>query len=539
MTRLISLDIFAGAGGASWGHYLATGRHPDIAINHNPLAVEIHALNHPETEHWAQNIYNVSPQAVVRGRRVGHMWASPDCTYHSVARGGKPVRVVAQRDLPFVISGKWLPALRPLVFQMENVKEILGWGPLDAGGRIVKSGKGDYWRSFVRQIRRQGYAVEWRVLRACDYGVATTRERLYLTARRDGRPIVWPEPTHGAPDSPEVLAGLRKPWRTAAEFIDWSLPCPSIFDSSGEIKARYGLQARRPLRDSSQRRIARGLKRFVLDNPRPFVVHYFGDNDGRDFFRGAGLDEPLSTVTAGGNRHGLVMPYIYNASHSRSTSHVRAADAPMGTILTKSEHALAVAHLIKYYGTDQAPRLDMPLDTCTTKPHFGLALSWLSKMRGENIGQDPDTPLHTLSAGGNHFAAVSAFLTKFYGRSTGQALETPLHTVRPGETFGLVICHVNGEPYALADIGMRMLQPYEQAGCMGFPPGYHLARTAAGPVTKEDQNMLIGNAVCPGLAAVLIHDNYPAADSEFAWQPPRSWQPTFWPSRETAMGVAL
>jgi DNA (cytosine-5)-methyltransferase 1 len=534
VTRLISIDLFAGAGGASYGYYLATGKHPDVAVNHNPLAVEVHAFNHPDTEHWTQNIYHISPYAVASGRKIGRMWASPDCTYHSCARGSKPIREVPQRDLPFVISGKWLPALKPLVFHMENVKELLQWGPLDANGRIVPESRGDYWRAFVRQIRRQGYTVDWRILRACDYGVATTRERLYLIARRDGRRIVWPEPTHAAPDSPEVLSGLRLPWRTAAEMIDWSLPCPSIFDSAEEIKAKYGLKVRRPLVEASLRRIARGLKRFVLDNPRPFIVHYFGDRQGSGF-RGAGTDEPLSTVTAGGNRHGLVVPWVYNIAHAQSTNRNASADAPLHTVTCKSEHALAVAHLVREFGCSVGSNCAAPASTvmASGQGKTGLVVSWISKVRGSNIGQTPEVPLQTVATH-PHFEAVYAFLTKFYGKSTGQEIDAPLHTVCSKEGFGLVLCRVDGETYAVADIGMRMLLPREQAACMSFPRDYVLDRTSAGPIKKEAQQSLIGNSVCPEMARALISVNS-IDDESKAYHTPQAWQPTFWPSREAVI----
>lgn len=542
MSDLIAINTFAGGGGSCLGYFLATGRYIDVAVNHDPVAVEVHASNNPGTEHYVQNIFSVSPQAVAKGCRVGHFWSSPDCTFHSVARGAAPIRDVRRRDLPFVISGKWLPALRPLVFLMENVKEILDWGPLDAGGRIVEAAKGDYWRSFVRQIRRLGYKVEWRVLRACDYGVATTRTRLYLAARRDGRPIVWPEPTHGAPDSPEVLAGERLPWRTAAEFIDWGLPCPSIFDSAAEIKAQYGLTAIRPLAENSLRRIARGMRRFVLDNPSPFVVHYFGDK-GREVFRGAGLGEPLSVVTAGGNRHGLVKPvlapFTWNITHSANDNTSVSVNEPLRTVLTKSEHALAVAHLVREFGCSTGSSCGMPAPTVmpTGQGKTRLAVSWLAKLRGDNTGFLPGQPLPTLTTSGKHFAAVYAFLQKYNGKSLGQMPDEPMHTVRCRDGFGLVLCRVRGVPYIVADIGMRMLQPYEQAGCMGFPPWYRFDVAFGKPVTKEDQNRLIGNAVCPDMARLLFEAN-PIYDTGAAWELPREWQPTFWPSREEEMGVA-
>ena len=285
------------------------------------------------------------------------------------------------------------------------------------------------------------------------------------------------------------------------------------------------------------------MQRFVVDNPKPFLVHYYGDK-GQTVFRGADADDPLSCVTAGGNRHGLIMPslapFMYNSAHSRCGDHmVASAQGPLGTVVTTPTHSLAVANLVKYYGTGQARPLDAPLDACTTKPRFGMAVSWLSKMRGSNIGQGPAAPLQTVTAGGNHFAAVYAFLQQYNGKSIGFMPDDPLHTLRCREAFGVVLCHVNGQPYAIRDIGMRMLQPYEQAGCMGFPPTYRLDfAPTLGAITKEDQNRLIGNAVCPGMAKALIAAN-PIYDTTAAWELPHWWQPTFWPSREEQMAVAL
>ncbi len=288
----IIIDSFAGGGGASTGIEMAIGRSVDIAINHDPEAIAMHKANHPGTKHYCENIWEVDPVKAVAGRPVGLMWASPDCTHHSKARGGKP-REKNIRGLAWVVL-KWAAKVKPRVIMLENVEEFVDWGPVRKG-KPMKSKKGREFQKWKSQLKALGYKIDYRELRACDYGAPTNRKRFFLIARRDGRSIVWPEPTHGEPDRLEVISGIQKPWRTAAEIIDWSLPCPSIFDTSKEIKAKYGVNANRPLKDKTLRRIARGIQKFVIDNPQPFIISYHSETT-KGEVRGFGIDQPIHTL---------------------------------------------------------------------------------------------------------------------------------------------------------------------------------------------------------------------------------------------------
>ena len=319
----IIIDNFAGGGGASTGIELALGRRVDVAINHDPDAIRMHTANHPETEHYCESVWDVDPRTVKPGRPIGLLWLSPDCKHFSKAKGGKPVEKKI-RGLAWVAL-RWAAIRQPRVIMLENVEEFVTWGPLvegpDGKMRPCPKRKGREFNAFKNALQRHGYAVEFRELRACDYGAPTIRKRLLLIARRDGLPIIWPAKTHGDPKSDAVKNGNLKPWRTAAECIDWSLPCPSIFERT------------RPLADATLRRIAKSIMRYVVNAAEPFIVpltHHGAD-------RRRGLETPLPTVTAGGTHHAEVR-----------------------------------AFLIKYYGTDQDPRLEEPLHTVTTKDRYGL-----------------------------------------------------------------------------------------------------------------------------------------------------------------------
>ena len=323
----IIVDSFAGGGGASTGIELATGRVVDIAINHDPDAILMHRTNHPHTQHFQASVWDVDPEEVCRGRPVGLLWASPDCKHFSKAKGGKPVDKNI-RGLAWIVL-RWAGTVSPRVIILENVEEFQTWGPVRRG-RPVKSKTGKTFRKFISQLEALGYAVEWRELVAADYGAPTTRKRFFLIARRDGRPIVWPAPTHGPADSPEVKAGLLKPWRSAAEIIDWSLPTPSIFDTREEVREKYGLSAQRPLRPNTMRRVARGIDKFVLKAPKPYlvVVNHSGE------FRGQEVGRPLQTITA---KHGygmaspLMAPWTVTNT-TNSTGHT--PDEPVDTART-------------------------------------------------------------------------------------------------------------------------------------------------------------------------------------------------------------
>ena len=499
----IVVDMFAGAGGASCGLEMA-GIHVHAAINHDPVAVSLHARNHPETEHHVQDVYTLSPQWVTRGRRVGLLWMSPDCTHHSKAKGGAPTRNVRRRELAMVLVDRWIPELgdrAPRVVILENVEEFAEWGPLDSGGRIIEAAKGERFRTFVRKLRSCGYRVDWRELRACDYGAPTIRKRLFMIARRDNQAIVWPEPTHGAPDSPEVLAGTRKPWKTAAECIDWSLPCPSIFASPEEIMARYGIRAVRPLAENTLKRIAKGVVHYVLSNPTPFIVTNTSGHFPTD------IVEPLATQTTG-NYHALVRPFL--AKHFGGVVG-QPVDVPAGTVTTIDHHSLCAAHMVKMRGSNVGDAAGSPLHTVSAEgTHHALCTAHLQRDFGNSIGAPCGEPVPTvMPGGGGKTALVSAFLAKYYGQGFGCSADEPLHTITTKDRFGLVTVSIAGTPYFIADIGMRMLTPRELARAQGFPAWYVLEQTADGtPITKTAQVRGIGNSVCPPIAAALASANY-------------------------------
>jgi DNA (cytosine-5)-methyltransferase 1 len=341
--REIIVDNFAGGGGASTGIEQATGLSVDVAINHDPDAIAMHKVNHPDSEHYCESVWDVDPREVVKGRKVGLCWLSPDCKHFSKAKGGKPADKTI-RGLAWV-AVRWAATVRPRVIMLENVEEFKTWGPLLKDGKPDPKRKGRTFKSFVNALKRQGYKVEFRELRACDYGAPTIRKRLFMIARCDGRPIVWPEPSHGDPESPDVKRGKLKPWRTAAEIIDWSLPCPSIFER------------KKPLAENTMRRIARGVQKFVIDNPKQYIV-----NDSANF----------------------LISY-----HAETTENeVRGLDLrnPIHTLDTSNRFGLVSAFLIKYYGSDIGQSLNDPLHTVTTKDRFGLVTVADRKYRIADIG---------------------------------------------------------------------------------------------------------------------------------------------------------
>ncbi|AHN74715.1 type II restriction endonuclease subunit M [Pandoraea pnomenusa] len=438
------IDNFAGGGGASCGIELALGRHVDHAINHDPEAVAMHAMNHPQTEHHCESVWDVDPLALTQGRPVGLAWFSPDCKHFSKAKGGKP-RDKKIRGLAWVAM-RWAALVRPRVIMLENVEEFRTWGPVLADGSPCPRRKGQTFRSFVRQLEALGYVVEHRELRACDYGAPTIRKRLFLIARCDGRPVVWPEPTHGAPGSAAVIAGLRKPWRTAAECIDWSIPCPSIFERT------------KPLADATQRRIARGIRRYVIDSADPFIVKV---NHAGAEFRGQPIGTPLQTVT-GKHGYGVVAPHLTKFRTGSTGSDLR---DPVPTITAgPKENPAGAAHALGLIvpvltecanaSTQRSWPADEPLRTQCAEVkggHFALASATLVQTGyGERPGQAPrapglDKPLGTVVAGGAKHALVSAFLAKHYGGNydgPGVSLDQPTSTVTTTDHHALVSSHL-------------------------------------------------------------------------------------------------
>ncbi|MGE6106726.1 DNA cytosine methyltransferase [Aeromonas sobria] len=546
----IVVDNFAGGGGASTGIEMALGRSPEIAINHDPDAISMHTVNHPETEHYCESVWDIVPRDVVAGRPVGLVWLSPDCKHFSKAKGSTPVSKKI-RGLAWVTL-RWAATVRPRVIMLENVEEFQTWGPLlidsEGNARPDPAKKGRTFNSFINALRRQGYKVEWRELRACDYGTPTIRKRLFLIARRDGAPIVWPKPTHGDPASAEVKDGKLLPWRTAADIIDWSIPCPSIFLTKEEAKAQ-GLNVKRPLAEATMRRIAKGVERFVIDAAEPFIVkcNHTSNRTVYDAFRGQGLHEPLQTVTAAPG-FALVQPQLApfitehaNASHQRNmpadeplrticaevkgghfalvapviarqfgNSVGQSVEDPLGTVMAKADKSqLVTAFLAKHYTGVVGAELTQPLPTVTTVDHNALVTSHLVKLRGTcQHGQPVTEPMPTVTAGGLHIGEVRAFLLKYYGTDSTIPCSEPLHTVTTRDRFGLVT--VRGEDYQIVDIGMRMLEPHELFPAQGFLDTYVIDRDASGKkFTKVAQVARCGNAVCPPVAAALVRANLP------------------------------
>lgn len=412
--REIVVDNFAGGGGASTGIEMAIGRSVDIAINHDSAAIAMHRANHPSTKHYTEDVWKVDPKEACAGRPVALAWFSPDCK-HSKAKGGKPVSKKI-RGLAWV-AVKWAKAVRPRVIMLENVEEFQDWGRLDENNRPDPRYKGETFHRFVGQLERLGYVVEYRLLRACDYGAPTIRKRFFMIARCDGKPIVWPEPTHAAPDSIEVQAGLKKPWVPVADVLDFSLPCPSIFASSEEIMEQYGIRAVRPLSENTLRRIARGVMKFVVNNPNPFIVdsqaapcliQYHSEQAGDA--RGQTVDKPILTVDAS-NRYGLVEPFLIQTGYGeREGQKPRALDIqkPLGTIVAQSnKFAECSVFISKYYsGTDVASGSDEPLPTITAIDHNAVCSVCVTQMGNNCDGQRADMLLNTLTAQSNHFAEV-------------------------------------------------------------------------------------------------------------------------------------
>ena len=436
----IIVDNFAGGGGASTGMELATGRVVDIAINHDPDAILMHRTNHPHTTHYQASVWDVDPVEVCRGRPVGLAWFSPDCKHFSKAKGGKPVDKNI-RGLAWIVL-RWAGTVRPRVIILENVEEFQTWGPVRKG-KPVKKLTGQTFRKWLGQLRNLGYSVEWRELVAADYGAPTTRKWFFLIARCDGRPIVWPTPTHAPADSPEVKAGLRKPWRSAAEIIDWSLPTPSIFDTKESIREKYNLTAQRPLRPNTMARVARGVDKFVIKTTSPFlvVVNHSGE------FRGQDPGEPLQTVTA---KHGygvaspLLAPWTVTNT-TNSTGHP--ASEPVDTARTGGGggQMFLSASLVQYH-TEQGERvrgqgLDAPLLTVDASNRYGLSAVCLEKYYGTATGQDAGEPLHTITAKDRE-GVVAASLSKFYGGVVGAEMSQPLPTVTSIDHNAVQMAHM-------------------------------------------------------------------------------------------------
>lgn len=512
---MIAVDLFAGGGGASLGIEWATGHAPIMAVNHCRAAIEMHAANHPGTLHLHESVWDVHARDFA-GTHVDLLWASPDCTHFSRAKGKAP-RSKEIRSLAWVIV-EWAAQVRPTVIAGENVPEFLGWGPCFGDSEDVPEGlrnqpiperRGETFDAFrlalgpgvpedhpswgeiperVREYARRGcgYDLRTAVLKACDYGAPTSRPRMYFVARRDGAPIAWPEPTHGP--------GRALPWRTAAECIDWAIPAPSIFDRA------------RPLAEATQRRIAEGIRRYVLTSASPYLLCLTHGG------RLEPIDQPLrTTTTAHRGERALIVPSLINTRNGeRAGQTPRALDItrPMSTVTGQgSQGALVAAFLARHFGGPRpviGAELTIPLPTVTATDHHSVVAAHLLQFNGRSVGSGLDEPAPT-ATGTAKAALVAAFLLKYYGQG-GQwsALDEPMHTLVGKARMGLVTVTIQGEEYALVDIGMRMLQPRELARAQGFPDSYILTGT------KSEQVARIGNSVCPPVAEALVRAQFPS-----------------------------
>lgn len=503
----INVDLFAGGGGASTGLEIGLGRPVHIAVNHNPAAISMHEANHPGALHMQTDVWEVDPVHVLAGRKVGWFHASPDCTHFSQAKGGQ-ARSSEIRNLSWVVL-KWAGIAKPRIISLENVKQIQQWGPLVAKrdkvtGRVVRfdgsvaapgervsreeqflvpdpKRRGTTWRRFLGQLGGLGYQVEFKVLKACDFGAPTSRERLFLIARGDGQPVVWPAPTHAATPTKG-----QKPYRTAADCIDWSIPGQSIFDR------------KKPLAEATMRRIAKGVKREVLERAKPFIVPIA--NWSQESVHPT--DQPLNTITSWprGGSFAVATAFLAQANGGFNTTHSKPMGSPMTTVTNT--------------GSQQQ-----------------LITAFLSRQFGASVGQAWDDPAPTVTAGGGGKTAVvecvlspeietgalrcAAFLINYYGNGDARDVQAPLDTITTRDRLALVTVWIGGDPYVIVDICLRMLQPHELYAAQGFPPSYIITRGHDGRnFTKSEQVHMCGNSVSPPPMAALARANDPWRVSE-------------------------
>jgi len=488
---MLIIDSFAGAGGASAGIEMALGRSPDFAVNHDEIALGMHAANHPDTIHVVDNIWKVSIDDYTGGKPVGLLWSSPDCRDHSKAKGGAPVsdsvRGLGWSIVKFVHQ---LGRNKPRVVVVENVEEFQDWGPtIIVDGKRCRdpARKGETFKLWCRAMRKLGYKVEHRILKACDYGAPTIRKRLFVIMRCDGLPIVWPKPTHGKRDSAAVLSGKLLPWVPAHSIIDFSIPCPSIFDTAAQIKEKHGLRAIRPLADNTMRRIAAGVKRYILEAKEPFFVSY-AQHGGAN----RSASDPIHTITASKkDQNVIVVPTLVQTGYGeRKGQSPRILDLhqPLGTVVAGGgKHALVSAFMAQHNtqrdGVHPGRSMIDPLATVTTTgAQTNVVACNLTQFYSSNNGNggDLNEPAATVSASGLHTGLVSAFMVKYYGAGIGQSMHEPVHSVTTKDRFGLVTVMINGVDYVITDIGMRMLSPRELFNAQGFPSDYIIDRQANG-----------------------------------------------------------
>lgn len=574
----IVVDFFCGGGGAGTGLEIGLGRKVNVAKNHSPAAISMHTVNHPGTKHFTTDVFDGDPDTECGGKPVGWFHMSPDCTHHSQAAGGQP-RKREIRNLSW-IGLKWAGMKRPRVISLENVKQILQWGPLIAKrckstGRVVKLGgevaapgevvsvhqqflvpdpkrRGQTWKRFVALLEGMGYEVDWQVIKACDFGAPTSRERLFMLARCDGQPIVWPEPTHAK----KPFKGQQK-WRTAAECIDFSDLGKSIFGR------------KKDLAPATLRRVAKGMQKFVLNNPSPFIVPIanwsgeavqasneplrtitsypkggafsvvspvvvqagHGEGSGATKRRSHGVNDicgPVGTVTASGGGQSVSSAVMIQANGGFNTTHAKGMDEPMTTVTnTGSQQQLAVANLVHLRGNCDAREVGEPLHTISAGgTHHGLVSAFMERSFGASIGQGLDEPAPTITAGGGGKSSlvsltlspeqeegalrVAAFLISYYGTENMSSCDSPAPTITTKDRLGLVTVMVKGTPYVIVDICLRMLQPAELYRAQGFPADYIIDKGADGKdFTKTQQVHMCGNSVSPPPMAALARANDP------------------------------
>lgn len=435
------LDSFAGGGGASTGIELATGRIVTWAINHDRDAIRQHKANHPYTMHYQASVWDLDPVEITKGQPVGLAWFSPECKHFSKAKG-KALRDRKIRGLAWIVL-RWAGTVRPRVIVLENVEEFQTWGPVRKG-KPVKKKAGQTFRKFISQLQDLGYHVEYRELVAADYGAPTTRKRFVLVARCDGKPIVWPEPTHAPRDSEAVRSGKLKPWRSAAEIIDWSLPSYSIFDSKQEIKEKYGVNAVRPLADNTLRRVIRCVEKFTIRSGEPFILECNHGGDGHT----RGTDAPLNTIT-GKYTGGLCEPVIAPITVTNTTNSVGSmASEPVHTVTTAGNQMLVSANLMSIGqtgGGDRIRDVREPAPTTVSKQEACLVAANLIQYhteQTENVrASGLNAPIATIDASNRH-GLVSAQLVEYYGNGNPLSVREPMHTITAHDREALCAAHV-------------------------------------------------------------------------------------------------
>ena len=526
-TEEIFVDNFAGGGGASTGIELAIGRPVTIAINHDPDAIAMHKANHPYTEHYQESVWDIDPKEVCRGRPVALAWFSPDCKHFSRAKGGKPVDKTI-RGLAWV-AVRWARYVHPRVIMLENVPEFQTWGPLGKDNKPIKSRSGETFRKFIRHLQKEGYEVKWQELRACDYGAPTIRKRFFLVARCDGQPINFPTPTHGNGK------GLI-PYHTAAECIDWSIPCKSIFER------------KRPLAEATLRRISRGLDKFTIKSLNPYIIPIgYGERKGQQP-RVNDIKAPLSTIVSKG-KHCISAPHIskyysgitgsaitnpmptvtaidhnslvasqliqYHSETTHSEARGQSLTEPLMTVDSSPRYGLTSAHIVKYYSGDHYSGADAPLHTITTKDRNALAESHLCVLRKNMDCKALTEPLPTITTSAGHFAQITTRIVKYkIGENLGhwEEVRELLNKYCAYELAedDLLLLQIGSEDYYIDDIGLRMLEPRELYKAQGFPEDYIIDTDCTGKSYPRDKQVArCGNAVPPPFAEALVRANLP------------------------------